>query len=128
MHRKQLLNDMHAELENKGIQLFAAKHKITYYMNEVQKIQENLYGVYKNMNNMVDTMPVRLDEYWAGAEDELQEEDTKMQKEESTSEKFVKKDRTDEEILRKETEERTRNELRRNQKPVLFEKVYREIC
>lgn len=66
IYEKEAAERMNAELEGKGIQLFAAKHKITHYMKEVKRIEESLYHVYTDMNCMVDTMPVRLDDYWAG--------------------------------------------------------------
>ena len=66
IYEKETAERMNAELESKGIQLFAAKHKITHYMKEVKRIEESLYHVYTDMNCMVDTMPVRLDDYWAG--------------------------------------------------------------
>ncbi|WP_373218653.1 hypothetical protein [Ruminococcus sp. 5_1_39BFAA] len=80
-YEKEVAERMNAELESKGIQLFAAKHKITHYMKEVKRIEESLYHVYTDMNCMVDTMPVRLDDYWAGehykllAKGEIKEEE-----------------------------------------------------
>lgn len=80
---KEMTDRMNAELVNKGIQLFAAKHKITHYMKEVKRIQESLYYVYANMNDMVETMPVRLDDYWAGENYKMLEEETENPEQES---------------------------------------------
>lgn len=80
---KEMTDRINAELVNKGIQLFAAKHKITHYMKEVKRIQESLYYVYANMNDMVETMPVRLDDYWAGENYKMLEEETEKPEQES---------------------------------------------
>ena len=55
-----------AESVEKGIELIAARHKIARYVNEVKQIQEDLYGMYTRMNDIVENMPVRLDNYWEG--------------------------------------------------------------
>ena len=54
------------ELEEKGIQLIAAKHKIDQYMKEVNSAQQGLYNIYTRMNRMIENMPIRLDDYWDG--------------------------------------------------------------
>ena len=54
------------ELEEKGIQLVAAKHKIDQYMKEVNSAQQGLFNIYTRMNQLIDKMPVRLDDYWDG--------------------------------------------------------------
>lgn len=54
------------ELEEKGIQLIAAKHKIDQYMKEVNSAQQGLFNIYTRMNQLIEKMPVRLDDYWDG--------------------------------------------------------------
>ena len=57
---------INTELEEKGIQLIAAKHKIDQYMKEVNSAQQGLYNIYMRMNQVIENMPVRLDDYWDG--------------------------------------------------------------
>lgn len=54
------------ELEEKGIKLIAAKHKIDQYMKEVHSAQQGLFNIYTRMNQLISKMPVRLDDYWDG--------------------------------------------------------------
>ena len=77
--KAELAARVNRELEDKGIQLIAAKHKIAQYMKEVKFAQEGLYNVYSRMNYIVENMPARLDNYWDGEhyrmlEDSLKEE------------------------------------------------------
>lgn len=62
--KKMIVAKVHAELEEKGIQLMAARHKIDKYVTEIKNTQENLYQIYARMKQMVDSMPVRADNYW----------------------------------------------------------------
>ena len=55
---------INTQLEEKGIQLMAAKYKIEQYAKEIDSVQQGLYGLFARMNKMVDGMPVRLDDYW----------------------------------------------------------------
>ena len=55
-----------ADLEEKGIQLLAAKYKIEEYMKEVNSAQEGLFGIYNHMAEMVEAIPGRLDDIWKG--------------------------------------------------------------
>ena len=55
---------INTQLEEKGIQLMAAKYKIEQYAKEIDSVQQGLYGLFSRMNKMVDGMPVRLDDYW----------------------------------------------------------------
>lgn len=66
-HQKEkIVGRINGELVDKGIELIAARHKISRYVNEVKQIQEELYGMYSRMNAMLENMPVRLDNYWEG--------------------------------------------------------------
>ena len=64
--KSEVVSKVNAELENKGIQLVAAKYKIEQYTKEVKRIQENMYQLTNRMENMVNHMPARLDDYWKG--------------------------------------------------------------
>lgn len=64
--KKEIAGRINSELADKGIELIAARHKIARYVNEVKKVQEELYSMYTKMNAMVENMPVRLDNYWEG--------------------------------------------------------------
>lgn len=55
-----------SELERKGIQLVAVKHRITQYMNEVNTTQQGLYNLYNRMSHIVESMPLRLEDFWDG--------------------------------------------------------------
>lgn len=57
---------VNAQLEEKGIQLMAAKYKIEQYMKEIESAQQGLYNLNARMEKMVKDMPVRLDDYWEG--------------------------------------------------------------
>lgn len=72
--RIEVINRVNSELEDKGIQLIAAKHKIDQYMKEVKQVQEGLYHIYTRMNTMIGNMPVRLDDYWNGEHYKMLEE------------------------------------------------------
>lgn len=66
-HQKEkIVGRINGELVDKGIELIAARHKMSRYVNEVKQIQEELYGMYSRMNAMLENMPVRLDNYWEG--------------------------------------------------------------
>lgn len=64
--REEIVSKVNSELEAKGIQLMAAKHKIEHYMKEVNSAQQGLYNIYMRMNRMMENMPLRLDDYWKG--------------------------------------------------------------
>ena len=64
--REEIVTKVNSELEAKGIQLMAAKHKIEHYMKEVNSAQQGLYNIYMRMNRMMENMPLRLDDYWKG--------------------------------------------------------------
>ncbi len=55
---------INAELEEKGIQLMAAKYKISHYVKEMDNAQQGLHSIYMRMNRMIEEMPSRLDDYW----------------------------------------------------------------
>ncbi len=57
---------MNSQLEEKGIQLMAAKYKIEQYVKNMNELQQGMYNLYQRMNDMVGTMPIRLDDYWDG--------------------------------------------------------------
>lgn len=57
---------MNSQLEEKGIQLMAAKYKIEQYVKSMNELQQEMYNLYQRMNSMVGTMPIRLDDYWDG--------------------------------------------------------------
>lgn len=65
---------INAELENKGLQLIAAKHKIGSYMKEVDSVQKGLYYIHTRMNHLIENMPVRVDDYWENDDSWLLEE------------------------------------------------------
>ena len=64
--KKTVVSRIRAELEEKGIQLMAAKHKIDKYVKEIENAQQGLYMIHTRMNQMVQSMPVRADNYWEG--------------------------------------------------------------
>lgn len=95
-YRQEMETKINAELETKGIQLFAAKHKINQCANEVRRIQESLYNIYVGMDNMATNMPTRLDHYWAGEKykelmDSSDGEEKLMEEPEEKSEKAEEK-------------------------------------
>lgn len=57
---------INAQLEEKGIQLIAAKYKIEQYIKEIESAQQGLFNINSRMMKMVQNMPVRLDDYWEG--------------------------------------------------------------
>ena len=79
--KSEVVSKVNAELENKGIQLVAAKYKIEQYTKEVKRIQENMYQLTNRMENMVNHMPARLDDYWKGEYYEKLEEQLEEKKE-----------------------------------------------
>lgn len=79
--KSEVVSKVNAELENKGIQLVAAKYKIEQYTKEVKRIQENMYQLTNRMENMVNHMPARLDDYWKGEHYEKLEEQLEEKKE-----------------------------------------------
>lgn len=64
IQKKNIASQIHIELEEKGIQLIAARHKIDRYVKELKNAQQGLYMIYTRMNQMVENMPVRADKYW----------------------------------------------------------------
>ena len=78
--KSEVVSKVNAELENKGIQLVAAKYKIEQYTKEVKRIQENMYQLTNRMENMVNHMPARLDDYWKGEHYEKLEEQLEEKK------------------------------------------------
>ena len=78
--KKELAARINSELEDKGIQLLAAKHKIGRYMKEVKSVQEGLYNVYSRMNFIAENMPVRIDNYWDGEHYQMLEDMRKEEK------------------------------------------------
>lgn len=61
-----ILRRINSELEEKGIQLIAAKYKIEQYAKEINNAQEGLYNLNFRIKEMAKNMPVRLDDYWDG--------------------------------------------------------------
>ena len=61
-----ILRRINSELEEKGIQLIAAKYKIEQYAKEINNAQEGLYNLNFRIKEMAQNMPVRLDDYWDG--------------------------------------------------------------
>lgn len=57
---------INAQLEEKGIELIAAKYKIEQYAKELDNAQQGLYSLNMRVKKMVEEMPVRLDDYWQG--------------------------------------------------------------
>ena len=66
--RHRIASRINIQLEEKGIQLMAAKYKIEQYIKEISSAQQGLYLLNSRMEKMVKDMPVRLDDYWAGEE------------------------------------------------------------
>lgn len=64
LQKKNIASKIHTELEEKGIQLMAARHKIDKYVRELKNAQQGLYMIYSRMNQMVENMPTRVDDYW----------------------------------------------------------------
>ncbi len=83
--KSEVVSKVNAELENKGIQLVAAKYKIEQYTKEVKRIQENMDQWTNRMENMVNHMPARLDDYWKGEHYEKLEEQLEEKKEDKLS-------------------------------------------
>ena len=44
----------------------AAKYKIEQYVKELDSLQQGMYNLSSRMSKLVNTMPVRLDDYWEG--------------------------------------------------------------
>lgn len=66
--RRKIASRVNAQLEEKGIQLMAAKYKIEQYIKRISDTQQGLYLLNERMEKMVEDMPVRLDDYWEGEE------------------------------------------------------------
>nr|WP_307998608.1 hypothetical protein [uncultured Merdimonas sp.] len=66
--RHMITSRVNAQLEEKGVQLMAAKYKIEQYIKEIEGAQQGLYLLNTRMEKMVKDMPVRLDDYWEGEE------------------------------------------------------------
>ena len=66
--RHRIASRINTQLEEKGIQLMAAKYKIEQYIKEISSAQQGLYLLNSRMEKMVKDMPVRLDDYWDGEE------------------------------------------------------------
>lgn len=65
--QKELIVDrINAQLDEKGIQLIAAKYKIEQYLKEVHDASQALQDVYSHMSQVLDKMPTRIDNYWEG--------------------------------------------------------------
>lgn len=71
--RAMVASRMSSQLEEKGIQLMAAKYKIEQYVKDLNSLQQGLYNLYHRMNKLIETMPVRLDDYWEGEHYEMLE-------------------------------------------------------
>lgn len=61
-----IVERINAQLDEKGIQLIAAKYKIEQYLKEVNDASRALQNVYSHMSNVVQNMPTRIDNYWEG--------------------------------------------------------------
>ncbi len=72
--RRNISSRINAQLEEKGIQLMAAKYKIEQYIKSINETQQGLCLLNERMGKMVKDMPVRLDDYWE-SEESLQLED-----------------------------------------------------
>lgn len=57
---------INVQLEEKGIQLLAAKYKIEQYAKELDSAQQGLYNLNVRIKKLIDNMPVQLDDYWKG--------------------------------------------------------------
>ena len=66
--RHMITSRVNAQLEEKGVQLMAAKYTIEQYIKEIEGAQQGLYLLNTRMEKMVKDMPVRLDDYWEGEE------------------------------------------------------------
>ena len=64
--RTRVASQVNAQLEEKGIQLMAAKYKIEQYIKEIDSLQQGMYNLSSRMSKLVNNMPVRLDDYWEG--------------------------------------------------------------
>ena len=62
--KELIIERINAQLDEKGIQLMAAKYKIEQYLKEVSSASQALYSVYEHMSEMVQSMPLRIDNYW----------------------------------------------------------------
>ena len=66
--RRNISSRINAQLEEKGIQLMAAKYKIEQYIKSINETQQGLCLLNERMGKMVKDMPVRLDDYWESEE------------------------------------------------------------
>lgn len=82
--RHMIASRANTYLEEKGIQLMAAKYKIEQYIKEINSIQQGLYLLNSRMEKMVKDMPVRIDDYWEG--EDFRQLEYKEEKEAETDE------------------------------------------
>ncbi len=61
-----IVKKINGQLEEKGIQLLAAKYKIEQYAKELDDAQQDLYNLNIRVKSLTDDMPVCLDDYWDG--------------------------------------------------------------
>lgn len=64
--KELIVERINAQLDEKGIQLIAAKYKIEQYMKDVSNASQALYNIYTHMSGVLETMPTRIDNYWEG--------------------------------------------------------------
>ena len=64
--KELVVRRINAQLEEKGIELMAAKYKIEQYAKEIDSAQQGLYNLNVRVKKMAESMPVRLDDYWQG--------------------------------------------------------------
>ena len=64
--KELIVERINAQLDEKGIQLIAAKYKIEQYMKDVSSASQALYNIYTHMSGVLETMPTRIDNYWEG--------------------------------------------------------------
>lgn len=57
---------INSQLEEKGIQLIAAKYKLEEYAKEIESTQRGLCSINARIQDMARSMPIRLDDYWEG--------------------------------------------------------------
>ena len=72
--KKYLARQIESLFEEKGIQLIAVKHQIIKYMKEVDQTLQGLHNIYCRMDRMVENMPLKIEDYWAGDPYEIPEE------------------------------------------------------
>lgn len=88
--RHLIASRINAQLEEKGVQLMAAKYKIEQYIKEISSAQQGLYMLNARMEKMVKDMPVRLDDYWEGKDfHKIEMEEIKEDKDEKEAENRI---------------------------------------